>query len=301
MDTIFTWTVEGHPAAGGPQVRKGHYPFYQITWKSLERLNPRPRVVVVENGSDPEFLKQIPKWIEVVRGPGGIWDGVMWGGIFRLNEVKQTMEKMCNRNDKVMFCDCRDMLFQSNPFEHPLSKKYGLLLIGEGTKLEHDEWNRGEIHTCGESIEEIARVKGIRCGCVEGFGQLPFVKDLNWKGWPAVCAGMISGEIDYVTHFLKCVYHLASQWRNGTDQGCYTYFYNAIFNNPSLYTTDHLHLADPKDEDWCLSGTHYRICNVIRKPDGTFWNTKCDKPYMAVHQWCRTEWRDALLKEYNNA
>ena len=255
MNTVFCMMAENRP---------DHYSEYDVTWQSAARVLRDERMVIIDYGSSPESLRRVPKRIEVVKAVDPVHSD-MWWGIDRF----LSMWKLSNgpAEDKILHVDCRDMLFQRNPFD---DLKPGLTVMSEGILHRDCAWNRGDHNTVRQNMAPQTWA--------------------NIDDWPVLCPGAFGGDRRMVRWLVLMLFTLGTmQRKGGTDQGTINMVVNQFLSKHEDVT-----VSDPRVDDWCLGGHDYRITKCTMQ-DGNIVCPATGRPYAMVHQWDRTEWRDPIM------
>lgn len=180
--------------------------------------------------------------------------------------------------DYVLLCDCKDVIFQDDPFKivNDLDIKGEFIIFcDEGITHGENCWNGGDqfrcqIHVVGEWKREFLNRPVLNGGFVIGTPKK--LAQLSIMIW----SNMIRNpQPPY------------------SDQAMINFLHFWIENDPEVYVTN------PLDHNLCLTGqgiveekVHYMVKENI------FLNLITEKKYYAFHQWDRTEWADLIKKTY---
>lgn len=250
------------------ETRPDHFPFYLVAWKSLLTVLRDERVILINSDASPDLIKQVPDCFEIVHDPTRCTAGYP-------NQLRRWRNSMGDPKDKVLFADCRDMLFQRNPFDDVPDDS--LIVSGEGTRMGADEWNAGDQASISKNFPV-----GI---------QVPTSISDQWR---PICAGVYAGQRQRVRDLALMVWMQSAIQRWGTDQGALNYIFNQyLVNEPGAIR------CDPSKNDWCMGGHHFRLLNPPPIWDGqTLVCGATGRPYALVHQWDRTSWRPDILHRW---
>ncbi len=244
------------------ETRPSMLDYYRVTWQSVTRFDFK--LVLIDAGMSPEFLAIVPPQIEVRRRQNTI-GGFYFGNALVAEEMKEGQP-----DDLVMVSDCRDMLFQLNPFSEYFDR-FDLIILGEGSTHGTDDWNgndqrRGQMTLPPDQRYDIAR-------------------------WPCVCNGGQVGRRELVRKLRRDVFELTCRFSGATDQAALNY----IFNSQLAFNPRVMH-ADPTPGDYALGGHHFGRTQVSYNHDyGIFYHGVTKRPYTLVHQWDRTAWKGDVL------
>jgi hypothetical protein len=254
------------------ETRPEWFSFYNVTWQSLLPHLKDEMVVVVSQDASPEMLKQVPSRFEIIEDKT-VYNSLWLGFSVHLRRWRNSNG---DPNDKIIFSDARDVLFQRNPFDD--IPDHSLIVQGEGSVMKDDPWNTGDQNNVQNSLPHEIRVHPDKVA-----------------NWNPVCAGYFGGQRQRVKDLMLMLWLTSSPMASGTDQGALNYiFHNYLSNEPLAIR------CDPHTNDWVMGGHHFRILN----PPCRWENQKLicgatGRPYAAVHQWDRTAWRDEILKMFN--
>ena len=248
--------------------RREFLPFYRVAWNSLLSVLNDERVVVLNRGASPEMVAQIPKRFEVITSPDrypGIYEGFGY-------HLERWHIMGGDPQERVIALDCRDMLFQRNPFDDLQS---GLTVLGEGVTHAECPWNIRDQNEVRRNIfPHVPRPMG---------------------PWQVVCPALYGGDRRLVRWMILMVGHMGTmQINGGTDQGSLNYIINQymIGNDPDVRIADH------RTCDLCLGGYDIRVTGCYER-DGLIICPKTDRPYALFHQWDRTQWCNETLKKWS--
>ena len=255
MDTIYFYCAETRPE---------QFLRYRACWLSAIALPNAPRLVVLDEGMAPQLRDLVPPEVEVHAVER--WPATIMGAqrvLYSLQALARDTESRC-----VMVADCRDVIFQRDPFEGWL-ERVELCLAGEGPLMQQDEWNLGDQRTFQLNIPPEQRKIG--------------------AGWEVVCAGVVAGSQARMLELYGQLWELVSHARYGTDQGALNYLYNTALRGDATVARAPV--------GWCLSGHHYRY-HGARYRDGEFVDRE-GRAYAVVHQWDRTEWEPLVVPRWS--
>ncbi len=179
---------------------------------------------------------------------------------------------LCAREyDTVLLVDSRDVYFQGDPFLHATDR---VLLSSEGVLHRNSSWNSEDQKMSQESLKL----------------NIPF------SDWPVVNGGVVLGPAKKVREYCLLLYLQALGSATRTDQAAINRLWNIYLKHDPDYA-----LADPNGDTFCVTGETIKRDSMSRptlfrhgkmcSPDRT--------PFALFHQWERTEYRDEILRTYD--
>lgn len=124
------------------------------------------------------------------------------------------------RDDRpVIACDCKDVVFQRDPFAHPDYPRV-LGLVAEGKPIGACAWNRQQVHAVAERATKDAR------------------RD-TYADRPVLCAGTILGRLSAMRSLCGWLWAANSLAPQATDQGVLNWVYHtALAGDPDIEVLD---------------------------------------------------------------
>lgn len=171
-----------------------------------------------------------------------------------------------NKLDKVLLTDCRDVVFQTDPFDYEFKSK--IVLVAEGIPPAKSRFHK---------IEQYMYQKDI---------VLKFLRD---HGEFVLNGGILYGDAEAVKYHCRIIWFASLKPPYPTpeflspgysDQAVLNYVYNFLKDDPDYY------VADPEIINFCLTGEGYPYVNGVKYLDGIYYHSS-GKPYSIVHQWDR--------------
>lgn len=178
--------------------------------------------------------------------------------------------------EHVLITDAKDVLFQGDPFDHPVFCKNDFLqLVGEGQTHEQSQWN------CQDQMKF----------------QMELEEAHNFLDWSVANGGVQAGSNQMLQQLGLAIYAgMPLIQYKSSDQAYLNYLYQTY-----LQADPRVGLSEP-DQDWlCLTGETLKW-GANRFPmefrAGTFTNPELARPYAIVHQWERTEFANRIFEVY---
>lgn len=169
------------------------------------------------------------------------------------------------------FVDCKDVLFQADPFSYLGNMSNRVILTCEGMDHEDSDWN------LKEQFQAQIDVRQFRIPC---------------ENRPVINGGVVFGDGDCLRqHFLLLWATTLKSLGGVTDQGVLNYLYNFL---EEMNQYNH---TDPRRDNFCLTGEAAKLGLIkYTVEEGLF--RKGDKPYVMVHQWDRLPEADSIKQRW---
>lgn len=179
-----------------------------------------------------------------------------------------------NEYQYVLHTDCRDVVFQSDPFKFKMAHPF-ITLTDEGMPPSSSGFHLIEQFRFQKDIPDI------------------FKKDCRQRG--IINGGVVFGTLQEVKNHLFLLWSMSIKMTSDvTDQAALNYLVHYLQEDP-VY-----HISTPTQENFCLTGegTKNGFVPFSFKQD-KFYQLKTDDVYAIVHQWDRTEFKNQILDIYN--
>lgn len=196
-----------------------------------------------------------------------------------------TYHFLCNTDfEKFLIVDSKDVVFQSDPFEHPLFQmKEFCLLVDEGHQHKHSLWNAQD-----QLAFQIKRHQNKNTNSpIEDF-----------LSWPVINGGVIAGTRTYMKLLGTILYSGMYLVGAPLEQSLLNYMYHtAWYQDPRIY------VAHPREDWFCATGepVHWGTQDYkVQLVGGLITNPALERPFALVHQWERVAlWKENILSQYN--
>lgn len=173
-----------------------------------------------------------------------------------------------------IFTDSKDVIFQADPFNIFRASDF-CALVGEGMTHSQSGWNAIDQYECQRNVREFGKSLSdesvINGGVIVGTPSR--LRDLFFLLWS-----------NTVRAIGKC-----------TEQAVLNYLYQFLKFDQDFY------LCDPKSSNLCVTGEAIKEGHF--KPlfeGGKFLHPTTRVPYSIIHQYERTEYKEAVLAQYLN-
>lgn len=178
--------------------------------------------------------------------------------------------------DYVLHVDCRDVVFQSDPFwwvnERNTFIMPKVVLVDEGMPPSANGFHL---------IEQFEFQKG--------------VPKRDPRQHPILNGGTILGTTNEMKSLFLAIWssHIRLSPRV-TDQAALNYLYHFLKEDPAYC------ISNPTEESFCLTGEGLKD-NFVHADfrDGIFYHKKTGEPYSIVHQWDRSRYAKQILAHYS--
>lgn len=176
-----------------------------------------------------------------------------------------------NNYEAYLFTDCKDVLFQRDPFEWYNNQSHKIILSSEGFDHADSLWNLNDQFKAQIDCRNFKRPMESRT---------------------VINGGVIMGDsLCLKYHFLMLWFFNLKTIMPSTDQASLNYLYNWLENWDEYYHTN------PTQDNFCLTGEGVKE-NLVKV--NFYNNLYCNKnePYYIVHQWDRLPESERIIKEY---
>lgn len=172
-----------------------------------------------------------------------------------------------------IFTDSKDVVFQTNPFNIFRSSDF-CALVSEGMTHAQSGWNSIDQFECQRNVREF---------------------EISLSNEQVINGGVIIGSPHRLRElFLLLWTNTVRAVGNCTEQAVLNYLYQFLKHDRDFY------LCDPKTSSFCLTGE--AVKEGYFKPvfqDGLFLHPETKVPYAIIHQYERTEYKEAVLAQYS--
>lgn len=178
-----------------------------------------------------------------------------------------------DKYNQVLHTDCRDVVFQRDPFKLVRYSESFVLLTNEGMPPSSNGFHCIEQFKFQQDIPPLFR-KEVRDHVLNGGIAMGTAADLK-------------------SHFFLIWALSIKMSPDVTDQAALNYLFNFLDHDQTYK------VAHPALDSFCLTGEAVKDSFIESDfRDGVFYHRKLNEPYVLVHQWDRTKYQENVLAHY---
>jgi len=179
------------------------------------------------------------------------------------------------------FVDCKDVIFQSDPFIFFKQRGYcadddfrAVFLTCEGMEHKDSAWN------LNDQFQAQIDVREFKFSC---------------EANPVINGGVVFGKgACLMNHFFLLWATTLKSSGNCTDQGVLNYLYHFL----QRQTTDQYIVCDPRRDTFCLTGEAIKHNMFEVKFEDNLYKNLAGDPYVMVHQWDRLAQKQVIIEKW---